>query len=199
MTDAEPKSHGLLFRPEMIRAIVEGRKTRTMRPIVKRNTLPDGSSRIRPGDTIWTRETCWLGGPYPDKQIAFYVSDGAMCIGSTIGPKVRRFVNSTARDRNERLTDEHMRGLGWRKVPGIHQPRWAARFVLKVTRVKRQAPHALDYGEILDEGVPDIGDVPGLWQQLWLSIHGIGDDPDHPSEPKGWRTPHWVYEWAPTP
>ncbi|MCG4526931.1 hypothetical protein [Intestinimonas massiliensis (ex Afouda et al. 2020)] len=147
----------ILFNTEMVRAILDGRKTVTRR-VVK--PQPPATSVVRkrgcawdwsfwadcdmghlmkppyqPGDTLWVRET-W-NGDWCDHYI--YKADGgsAKAAGYAADPK-------------------------WR--PSIHMPREAARLFLRVTgvRVERLQESFFDQGDapikaLQNEGI-DIGD-----------------------------------------
>ena len=144
----------ILFNTEMVRAILEGRKTVTRR-VVK--PQPPATSVVRkrgcawdwslwedcdmghmmklpyhPGDILWVRET-W-NGDWCDHYI--YKADGgsAKAAGYTAEPK-------------------------WR--PSIHMPREAARIFLRVTDVRVERLQEISYTELLAEGVIPLGHLPG--------------------------------------
>lgn len=128
----------ILFNTEMIRAILDGRKTCTRRLIRKhienkyleydewvRAVAPPGSTYLRekelyeqylpyqPGDTLYVRET-WCGLP---------VNEAGHMRGHTI---------------YYYKADGELRPKGWRGTwhPSIHMPKEAARIWLKVTDVR---------------------------------------------------------------
>lgn len=146
----------ILFNTEMVRAILEGRKTATRRIIKDKDIvnsfdceadgtpiayidqatgdsyLPTMPCPYQPGDTLWVRET-W-NGDWCDHYI--YKADGgsAKAAGYAAEPK-------------------------WR--PSIHMPREAARIFLRVTDVRVERLQEISYTELLAEGVIPLGHLPG--------------------------------------
>lgn len=143
----------ILFNTEMVRAILEGRKTVTRRAIrpqpegrpirmTENSCYPgcyaiEGTPRVirppyQPVDILYVRET-W-NGDWCDHYI--YKADGgsAKAAGYTAEPK-------------------------WR--PSIHMPREAARIFLRVTDVRVERLQEISYTELLAEGVIPLGHLPG--------------------------------------
>lgn len=146
----------ILFNTEMVRAILDGRKTATRRIIKDKDIvnsfdceadgtpiayidqatgdsyLPTMPCPYQPGDTLWVRET-W-NGDWCDHYI--YKADGgsAKAAGYAAEPK-------------------------WR--PSIHMPREAARIFLRVTDVRVERLQEISYTELLAEGVIPLGHLPG--------------------------------------
>jgi hypothetical protein len=170
----------ILFNTEMVKAILEGRKTTTRRLLkqpfeVHPNgyiTKPRGNERLCPyeppykvGDTLWVRET-W-NSDWCDHTI--YKADGgsAKAAGYSKEPK-------------------------WH--PSIHMPREAARLFLKVTDVKVERLQDIKCQGIKDEGVlwrdssnpnsPDINAHDAM-KLLWDST--VKD------EQKKWAANPWVW------
>ena len=129
----------ILFNTEMVRAILDGRKTQTRRIIKPKPTNPrwnnvgwlgwdDGHGyRMKPpcepGDVLWVRET-W-NGDWCDHYI--YKADG----GSAV---------SAGYDKEPR----------WH--PSIHMPRDAARIFLRVTDVQVERLNEISQSDAIDEG-----------------------------------------------
>lgn len=134
------KIRPILFNTEMVRAILEGRKTCTRRVLkqpfeVHPNgyiTKPRGNERLcpyippyQPGDILYVRET-WCKGSYGDEKEKYYYK---------------------ADDNNFFCT--------WH--PSIHMPKEAARIWLKVTNVRVERLQ-----EITDDGCIAEGVYPSL-------------------------------------
>lgn len=144
----------ILFNTEMVRAILDGRKTCTRRLIRKhienkyleydewvRAVAPPGSTYLRekelyeqyppyqPGDTLYVRET-WCGLP---------VNEAGHMRGHTI---------------YYYKADGELRPKGWRGTwhPSIHMPKEAARIWLKVTDVRVERLQEIDEYGVWDEG-----------------------------------------------
>ena len=115
----------ILFNTEMVRAILEGRKTTTRRVIKPQLSdvwctaceenmkLIAGTSRYQPGDILWVRET-WAMAPD--------------LLGEFPGPIYK--ADYLGKD----LDDAAQKNFHW--SPSIHMPREAARLFLLVTDVR---------------------------------------------------------------
>ncbi|ASE84350.1 TPA: morphogenetic protein [Citrobacter koseri] len=173
---------GMIFNGEMVRAILEGRKTQTRRPVNSstadlldlQKQYPHKKYNIvcpfgQPGDCLWVRET--FQGPlvseelfeeyraYPEKfetpQYCEYAADG--------GAKPEYCD-----------LDDNLRH-GWR--PSIHMPRWASRILLEITDVRVERLKSISDGDAIREGcsATDMksGDcVADVFARLWKSIYG---------------------------
>ena len=180
------KERGMIFNSEMVRAILDGRKTQTRR-IMKNQPAgdyPDTPALIRSvdggfqwyghygessifncpfgavGDRIWVRETF---SPVPDHEepagcsAILYAADGN-------GPYGK-----------------------W--VPSIHMPRWASRLTLEITEVRVERLQAITLGDICKEigcGLYDFRPATygfQVWEELWKSIYGE----------ENWQANPWVW------
>lgn len=187
------KERGMIFNSEMVRAILEGKKTQTRRiitnvghdnclPLQKRTKTKDGiythvmDAPIydlcpfgKMGDRIWVRETfCAV----PDHEepagcsALLYAADGN-------GPYGK-----------------------W--TPSIHMPRWASRITLEITGVRVERLNSISQEDAQAEGMeltgwrptysdPDSGGE--IWTpydnfaQLWESIYGE----------ESWKANPWVW------
>lgn len=178
------KERGILFRGEMVRAILDGRKTQTRRVIKPPPSQKDGRdlwfwdgralpaaemrehmlfrARFRPGDRLWVRET-WA----PRDQIAeedkrrgkyeiFYRADD-----ETVYP------------------DDG----SWRS--SLHMPRWASRINLEVTACRVERVQEISQHDAKAEGVTPICRDPHhlnhaqcyveAFERLWDSMRSGND------------------------
>lgn len=117
----------MLFNTEMVRAILDGRKTQTRR-IVKNQSLTEEQLKncgkpCYPGDILWVRETWTVWSRTLGKMPAFhYKADG-----------------------------EDLANVKWH--PSIHMPKEAARIWLKVTNVKCERLQDISFADIQAEGM----------------------------------------------
>lgn len=189
---------GMIFNSEMVRAILDGRKTQTRRPIKfpfkdrnlgcelsgnelagelsARNYL--NSPFDKPGDRIWVRET--FQGPLFDfDQMDAYCKDSTpfekaqFCVYKADGKPAPEFFDA----------DDNLHCC-WR--PSIHMPRWASRITLEITDVRVERLNAITESDAEAEGITytGFGDllVDG-YRYLWKSIYG--DD--------SWQVNPWVW------
>jgi len=194
------KERPIIFRAEMVRAILAGRKTQ-MRRIVKPLHMatvdaeqfpilamcPYGS----PGDRLWVRETC-RAEAIDDEGLCGvrYVADGQfMPIANT-------------REASDRWVQLYWyRGMEGATVPPIHMPRWASRITLEITDVRVERLQDISEDDCLAEGIAQVvrEKLPGIQQcgeydtidvdpvaeyrDLWESING----------PESWAANPWVW------
>lgn len=141
-----PRERPIIFRGEMVRAILAGRKTQTRRivrpqPAANLGELPGPAWNSgfvdvacphgRPGDRLWVRET-WAKC---DQMIGFRTTE------SDEGEDVAFAADKTAlmwcMDGRRVAADTYSWNWGklrWR--PSIHMPRWASRLTLEITDVR---------------------------------------------------------------
>lgn len=164
----------ILFSGEMVRAILEGRKTQTRRVITDRKMLreddrivPDhGVKRAlrhvfqwwtngrrhwrcsygQPGDRLWVRETAWY-----DREVIPAV--GMMrCFFE--GGDVRMGSGSTHRAPGGEANSAEVLDLNDCLVrrPSIHMPRWASRLTLEITEVRIERLQEVTEEDAIAEG-----------------------------------------------
>lgn len=135
----------ILFNGEMVRAILEGRKTITRRVILKKRKIP-GEPRYYtpdfplnqflevadcpysvPGDCLWVRESFYVQpelAPLCEPQPIHYRAD-------TLPEQVEDYVCK----------------------PSIHMPRWASRITLEVTGVRVERVQDISEEDARAEGI----------------------------------------------
>lgn len=174
------KERPILFQTEMVRAILEGRKTQTRR-IVKGDSLmllKDGVTPIsnidntgpygQPGDILWVRET-WQP----------LVNGGPTGFG-LYGYKA----------------DDPVSNMPWK--PSIHMPKAACRLRLKITDIRVERLLDIVEDDCRSEGIEKMpgyyrnyltaDGMPALtpymsYQTLWQKING----------PESWDLNPWVW------
>lgn len=171
------KERPILFNGDMVRAILEGRKTQTRRLIKVTDSgrvkaigsvmnwhLQDANAVLAcplglPGDRLWVRET--------------WAWNGCLCCD----------VHYRASDPDCDTGDPY---FTWR--PSIHMPRWASRISLEITNVRVERLNEITRGDAMEEGCPfpnmADGPDPREWfSDLWESINGAGS----------WDANPWVW------
>ncbi|WP_353187445.1 hypothetical protein [Pseudomonas sp.] len=193
------KERPILFSAPMVRAVLDGRKTVTRRPVkVQPRSRADigsygkGQPFIRnpdvtkrnpecpfgnPGDRLWVRETWYcdhnevMRGPYlkPDDLDVIEARDDGTLVYAADG-----------------LTPYETDQPVWK--PSIHMPRWASRILLEITDVRVERLQDISRSDIRAEGLqcpPELAsdDVspnyrdwyPEAWKELWNSTGGDWD------------------------
>lgn len=193
------KERPIIFNAEMVRAILDGRKTQTRRPIKTEapiQTSPAGrplfydkyGRRTQPkhqfgsvGDRLWVRETWYQYGHH-----CMPMWDGADAEDAYWSGQEKAKYAATDEVGNGRVCfgDYH-----WRKRPSIHMSRWASRILLEITNIRVERLWDITEPDILAEGITERFDcnLRGQFKHLWDSIYGDGIW-DH----NGWV---WVIEF----
>ncbi|WP_111639946.1 ASCH domain-containing protein [Marinomonas shanghaiensis] len=193
------KERPILFNTEMVKAILDGRKTQTRRPANPQPTLTNDSgfswkghlygagfsdkatknNFIAPafplgkvGDHLWVRETF-----------------AALDAGSYEQAKPTKGMNQDIRYKaTEKLAsqDADVRGYDWK--PSIHMPRWACRLVLEITDVRIERIQDITEEDAKKEGFPRMETHPkdGAPARTWF--RGTWD-----SLYKNWSENPWVW------
>jgi len=193
------REHPLLVQGPLVRAILEGRKTQTRRPI---KPQPDD-------DIVDVEYDCeadlWLGNTQEDNDLGFCSSWTARCPLGETGDRLwvretwrpvmeswRSFVEYSAggelaatghSDAMTKLTKVALRFPGGRKDihsekwhPSIHMPRWACRLVLPLVSVRVERVQDITEEDAEAEGVEQVG---GSYREgfraVWGSIYGTWD------------------------
>ncbi|WP_345756790.1 hypothetical protein [Klebsiella quasipneumoniae] len=206
------KERGMIFNGEMTRAILDGRKTQTRRPIKWKQTRfteigerEDGSKWPwsedaeracdfwhpcpfgAVGDRIWVRETFC---PVDDTQYG-----GEKWVDYRATPKFE-----ASHPAGWDCAPNDAEALKWR--PSIHMPRWASRILLEITNVGVQRLQDISSGDAVREGIYQLpasgrycispGDQYFGWAShsakevyswLWSSIYGE----------ENWKANPWVW------
>lgn len=194
------KERPILFSGEMVRAILDGRKTQTRR-IVKPQPIEDaqydefllwhGGKRLL---------DVWYGADYVHSNQA--AVERAMEKTSVYGqPGDRLWVKETFYDsRHEskrcpvtyrasvKPDDDVDRDFAWR--PSIFMPRWASRITLEITAVRVERLQSITLSDCANEGAPpthakdNVWDSTETYRKLWDSING---------KTHSWASNPWVW------
>lgn len=164
------KERPIIFNAEMVRAIINGRKTQTRR-VVKFDWCRSADELLhqasfdpaykcpygKVGDRLWVRET-W------DFQA---LRDGVFNIQDFIrwGGKVAYKADGG------RVVEK------W--IPSIHMPRWASRITLEITSVRVERLQDISNDDCWAEGMsdatnPELKPNRRWFSELWESINGPG-------------------------
>ncbi|EPL2597927.1 hypothetical protein NL449_05995 [Klebsiella pneumoniae] len=198
---------GMIFNAEMVRAILDGRKTQTRRIMapqpaddIERCIFPNpeaigwksslrhkhGSTTAhfchygKPGDRIWVRET--FQGPLFDYDLM-----DSYCKDPTPFEKPEFCVyKADGVPAPEFYDADDELHCCWR--PSIHMPRWASRILLEITGVRVERLKSISDGDAIREGCSTAdmksGDcVADVFARLWASIYGSDS----------WNANPWVW------
>lgn len=210
MSAEKPRERPILFNDQMVRAILDGRKTVTRR-VMKPQPVLDGhfwtyggagwSDRInsltplaghslaarcpygQPGDRLWVREA-WQGP---------LISDEEQAANQSWWKDMTKFQNPghcayrASGDDNEYVDPDGYFHCKWK--PSIHMPRWASRILLEITAVRVERLQDISNDQAIAEGIDThpmgfYGNgcitAGGAFLELWESINGDGRWADNP-------------------
>lgn len=179
------KERGMIFNGEMVRAILDGRKTQTRRPLKWKQTR---------FTEIGERED---GSRWPWSEDAEHACDfWHPCPFGAVGDRIwvretwaRYNIDQDSHDMAYRATPPADWPEEGRWRPSIHMPRWASRLMLEITGVRVERLQAITLGDICKEigcGLYDFRPATygfQVWEDLWKSIYGE----------ENWQANPWVW------
>ncbi|EAO1258419.1 hypothetical protein JGX82_003877 [Salmonella enterica] len=202
------KERGMIFNAEMVRAILDGKKTQTRRPIKWKQTRFTEIAE-RDDGSLWPwAEDCerggdiWFACPFGEVGDRIWVRETWQVIHDHIDEsshvEYRTYAPSIPKEKDrywhavyaEHFGDESRedRGFPWR--PAIHMPRWASRITLEITDVRVERLRGLSEEDAKSEGIiPSAGGVLPGWEyrinfrDLWMDIYGTDN----------WEANPWVW------
>jgi hypothetical protein len=167
--------HPILFSAEMVRAILDGRKTQTRRVITPQPEpcdieLPFSESVLEP--SWWSNyerwdgvaqqmvegdvKTRWWHCPYgrPGDRLWVRENWNALMAGSWTEHRNPTRGNCEVRyAASDRLADMTAKDRGYRWRPSIHMPRWASRITLEITAVRVERIQQISHEDGIAEGI----------------------------------------------
>ncbi|WKI37700.1 hypothetical protein [Klebsiella pneumoniae] len=203
------KERGMIFNGEMVRAILDGRKTQTRRPIKwKQTRFTEIGEREDGSKWPWSEDAehaCDFWHPCPFGAVgdriwvreAFRVHSRATDVATLVYKASERnsWTEQTHRVPvavcNKPATPEK-----W--TPSLHMPRWASRILLEITDVRVERLNAISQEDAQAEGMeltgwrptysdPDSGGEVMTpydnFAELWSSIYGD----------ESWKANPWVW------
>ena len=175
----------ILFNTDMVRAILDGRKTQTRRVIKPvamglryGNGMPARVSQYQPGDILYVRETWAIS-----RRILLNVDpdSGARHWSSWSENNPKRYLYRAGYT----LMDDPG-PVRWH--PSIHMPKEAARIFLKVTNVRAERIRSITEKDAIAEGCPiDVCDLCTATDWFCLTWNDIAD------ESTNWNANPWVW------
>lgn len=196
------RSHPMLFTDEMIRAILDGRKTRTMRPVTPHTSVlgiePQREAwkgldfaRARPNRGLLGPDTHYLSVPVRDDQdgveyrVRPRVNAGDLlwvreCWGEDQWGALRYRADCSLQ-RGVWCDSRDIPAMVSRWRPSIHMPRSACRIELPVVHVFRQQLGDVAVDQAQSEGFDDDDHLRAAVTEMYPNI--------------GCASWCWVYEW----
>lgn len=196
------KEHGIIFNAEMVRAILDGRKTQTRRVVSDRHLhLIDVASQLgecyplecgidHANSQSYYRGLCPLGG-VGDRLWVRETWQCGLCTESTFAYKATHKPTDLEEGWNEKIK--------WR--PSSQMPRWASRIQLEITGVCVERLQDISEEDAIAEGV-----VTGRYgnEGNWLrGFYAPGGNQPHQNAKSAyseiWRSIYGVEAWYKNP
>ena len=224
---SKPKEHGRLFRGPMVRAILEGRKTETRRPIEPQPWHIESQAPV--GTWCWSPKRQAVGLVPPE----LYAYDHDIWVAypnyrphlerfSPVRPGDRLWVRETftyitlaenewtgAADQRRRpdgvpvamLYRADAEAEGWQIpaawTPSIHMPRWASRIVLDLVDVRAARLHDMGEADAVREGI-SMREATLRCESPIALFRELWDSLyTDPALAREANRWVWVYEWSP--
>ena len=170
------KERGMIFNGEMVRALLDDRKTQTRRPVrfpvldknlgceLAGNELAGelsagnylNSAFGKPGDRIWVREAYRFPASLDDVSPTG-VGEMAVATGyrKPWAPTFYEFTGTFSDGWTGFETPPKVSGAG-KLRPSIHMPRWASRITLEITDVRVERLNSIHDVDAMREGIQNL-------------------------------------------
>jgi len=197
------RERGIIFNAEMVRAVLEGRKTQTRR-IMKVQPesnqlgllrITDSTNRSYIGKYHWAESNATgnhvrsklFACPYGAVGDRLWVRETWAEAGGSAPELQLHRANYPAHVPSHYENVPPAESIRWR--PSIHMPRWASRITLEITGVRVERLQDISEEDAKAEGAPTeccvIGDKHFLgFRSLWRSINGE----------ESWQANPWVWK-----
>lgn len=193
----------ILFNADMVRAVLEGRKTQTRRIMREQpEVIPKEDEFGKPGfwipfnagKTMVRNEDMYIACPFGLKgdrlwvRETFRVHSRATDV-ATLVYKASEQQSWTQQTHRVPIEKCNKPAVVDKWTPSIHMPRWASRITLEITGVRVERLHAITLGDICKElgcGLYDFRPATygfKVWEELWQSIYGADS----------WQANPWVW------
>lgn len=187
----------MIFNAEMVRALLDGRKTQTRRPIKwKQTRFTEIGEREDGSKWPWSEDAehaCDFWHPCPFGAVgdriwvreAFRVHSRAIDVATLVYKASER--NSwTEQTRRVPVAVCNKPATPEKWIPSLHMPRWASRILLEITGVRVERLRSMSQDDARAEGVIAASGPmeAGLaFRELWDSIYGE----------ESWKANPWVW------
>ncbi|HBR3311751.1 TPA: hypothetical protein L9S24_002313 [Klebsiella pneumoniae] len=177
---------GIIFNAEMVRALLDGRKTQTRRPIKwKQTRLTEICEREDGSKWPWSEDAehaCDFWHPCPFGTVgdriwvreAFLVHSRATDVATLVYKASER--NSwTEQTRRVPVAVCNKPATPEKWTPSLHMPRWASRILLEITGVRVERLRSMSQDDARAEGVIAASgpmEASLAFRELWDSIYG---------------------------
>ncbi|WP_425537047.1 hypothetical protein [Klebsiella pneumoniae] len=188
---------GMIFNAEMVRALLDGRKTQTRRPIKwKQTRFTEIGEREDGSKWPWSEDAehaCDFWHPCPFGAVgdriwvreAFRVHSRATDVATLVYKASER--NSwTEQTRRVPVAVCNKPATPEKWTPSLHMPRWASRILLEITGVRVERLRSMNQDDARAEGVIAASgpmDAGLAFRELWDSIYGE----------ESWKANPWVW------
>lgn len=182
------KERPILFSGEMVRAILEGRKTQTRRIAKAKHTLNvdiSESGKVtfkncpygQIGDRLWVRESVLISTPnFGD------CPEDHNCTDTNGNGRVVQYVASNP-------DTEAAKGYGIKTTPSIFMPRWASRIMLEIEDIGLRRLQSLSAVDARAEGIEK--DILGTSYEMIKDFAALWDSINSKKAP--WDSNPWVW------
>lgn len=192
------KDKPILFSGDMVRAILEGRKTQTRRTINNQPGNVEGCYHRPDGLFVWTvcKGRIGVGLPFacpfglPGDH--FWVRENIMATDEAVyyeADKRSIDLDKLTKEQDEWIQNYGKKGRESFCIPSIHMPRWASRIILKITNVRAERLQDISEADAKAEGIKEGDNWPYLYKpafsRLWDSIYE--------QRSFGWDNNPWVW------